>query len=82
MVVLVTMSTANVTAKSVYRSALGVDGCDKCHVTGKEKTYPNPSNPLWKDSKAMSARMVDGKGEFAGKKSCKDCHFGKLKPLK
>jgi hypothetical protein len=81
-VISVTMSAGFATAKSVYRTALGVDGCDKCHVTGKEKSYPNPSNVLWKRSKDMSARMADGKGEFSGKKSCNDCHLGKLKPLK
>lgn len=81
-VVSVVMCAGPATAKPAYRTGLGIDGCDKCHVTGKEKSYPNPSNVLWKVSKDMSARMAEGKGNFAGKKSCNDCHFGKLKPLK
>lgn len=65
-------------AKPSYKKDLGVANCNVCHVSDKKAA--NDSNPLWKKAKEHSAKLAEGKGDFAGKKSCNDCHKGKQKP--
>lgn len=65
-------------AKPIYKKEIGITYCTVCHVS--DKKAPNASNPLWKKAKEHSAKLAEGKGDFAGKKACNDCHKGKQKP--
>lgn len=81
-VVSIIISSGFAVAKPAFKSALGVANCAVCHADGKDKKEANPANALWKKAKDMSAKMAAGKGDFAGKKACNDCHKGKQKPAK
>lgn len=67
-------------AKMPWKKDLGAESCDTCHKAGAPKSTANPDNKIWAASKDMAAKMKEGKGDFAGKTSCGDCHKGKMKP--
>lgn len=70
-------------AKPKYKKELGLADCDACHVKGdKEHDKANDTNALWKTAKDHAAKIKEAKGDFAGKKTCMDCHNGKSKPEK
>lgn len=68
--------------KPPYKKELGAANCNVCHAEGKEKKEPNPDNKLWSEAKKHADKLKEGKGEYAGKKTCNDCHQGKMKPEK
>ena len=74
------LGTGLAIAKPAYKSALGAEKCDTCHVEGQPKSTANTGNPTWVKAKDMAAKMKEAKGDFAGKTSCNDCHKGKMKP--
>ncbi len=67
-------------SKPGYKKDLGAESCATCHVD--DKKAPNPSNKLWKSAQDMAEKTKAGKGEFAGKAGCADCHKGQMKPAK
>ena len=67
-------------AKPAFKKDLGMASCTDCHIQGK---FKEPSDKeLYKKAKEMVDNMKKGEGDFAGKKSCNDCHAGKQKPEK
>lgn len=79
-VVIVTMWAGFAAAKASFKKDLGIDDCNKCHVADKKAA--NDSNSLWKKAKEHSAKLVEGRGDFYGKRTCNDCHHGMQKPPK
>jgi mono/diheme cytochrome c family protein len=67
-------------AKPVWKKDLGVANCAACHL--EDKKAANPDNKLWAVGKDHAAKMKEGKGAFAGKTVCADCHKGATKPPK
>lgn len=65
-------------ARPAYKQALGKEACTDCHVAGKFKQAPTAESKekvaLYKKTKEMVAKMKEGKGDFAGKTACSDCH--------
>jgi len=68
-------------AKVQYNNHLGIKACTDCHVAGKLKEA-NPTNKLWAKAKEHAGKLEKAKGDFAGKRSCADCHKGHQKPAK
>jgi mono/diheme cytochrome c family protein len=67
-------------ARPAYKKDLGAENCATCHL--EDKKAPNPANKDYKVSKEMADKMKEGKGAFAGKTACADCHKGQMKPAK
>lgn len=68
------------TAKPAWKKDTGAENCAVCHL--EDKKADNSANKLYKAAKDMEAKMKEGKGDFAGKASCGDCHKGAMKPAK
>jgi len=64
--------------KAAWKKDLGAKGCADCHL--EDKKAKNPDNKHWKVAKDHAAKLKAAKGDYAGKKTCGDCHKGKMKP--
>ncbi len=66
--------------RPAYKKDLGAENCAVCHLD--DKKAPNAANKEWKTAKEMADKLKEGKGTFAGKTACADCHKGQMKPAK